>query len=238
MKHPFLLPILSLAMLTACNSTPTDKKEPEVQVKKEKRKANIIKKPLNIPYEFSYITNMGSVDIIYTQGDYHIDIEGDSAMLQHVDANFDSSLLTVSIRTDKNNEVNLFGTTSNVRMYVSCPELHCVSVCGNGDFESAETWKGNDIRLGMLGTGALKLGKIECKTLTLESSNIGNVTIGDLQAQEATIYSRSSANIDVNLNVEELTVLNEGKQTITLNGTAKKTLIKNPKDERLTNNLK
>ena len=68
MKHPFLLPILSLAMLTACNSTPTDKKEPEVQVKKEKRKANIIKKPLNIPYEFSYITNMGSVDIIYTQG--------------------------------------------------------------------------------------------------------------------------------------------------------------------------
>ena len=156
----------------------------------------------------------------------------------HVDANFDSSLLTVSIRTDKNNEVNLFGTTSNVRMYVSCPELHCVSVCGNGSFESAETWKGNDIRLGVLGTGALKLGKIECKTLTLESSNIGNVIIGDLQAQEATIYSRSSANIDVNLNVEELTVLNEGKQTITLNGTAKKTLIKNPKDERLTNNLK
>lgn len=241
MRNLSLLPLLTLFILAACNNTPAGKQQQKTQPKEaqqDEKKVNIIRKPLSIPYEFSYITNLGSVDIFYTQGDYNIDVEGDSAMLQHLDADFDSGLLSVSIKTDRNNGVNIFGSTSNVRMYVSCPVLHCISVCGSGSFESTSTWKGENLRLGVLGTGALKLGRVECETAIIESSNIGNITIDDLQAQEATIYSRGSANINVNLNVDELTVLNEGKQSITLTGSAKKTLIKKPNDEKLTNNLK
>lgn len=241
MKNQYLLPLLTLFILTACHNAPEKNQHQKAQQEEkqqDKKKVNIIRKPLSIPYEFSYITNLGSVDIFYSQGDYNIDVEGDSSMLQHLDADFDSGLLSVSIKTDRNNGVNLFGSTSNVRMYVSSPVLHCISVCGSGSFENTSTWKGENLRIGALGTGALKLGRVECETAIIESNNIGGITIDDLQAHEATIYSRSSANINVNLNVDELTVLNEGKQSITLTGSAKKTLIKNPDDEKLTNNLK
>ena len=241
MRNLSLLTFLILFILIACHSTPAENQQQTTQPKENpqnKKKVNIIRKPLNIPYEFSYITNLGSVDIFYSQGDYSIDIEGDSAMLQHLDADFDSSMLTVSIKTDRNNEVNLFGSKSNVRLYISCPTLHCVSVCGSGNFESTSAWKGENLRLGVLGTGTLKVGQVECETAIIESSNIGNITIDNLQAREATIYSRSSANINMNLDVDNLTVLNEGKQSITLTGSAKNTLIKNPNDEKLTNNLK
>ncbi|MBR2631195.1 MAG: DUF2807 domain-containing protein [Bacteroidaceae bacterium] len=241
MKNQYLLPLLTLFILTACHNAPEKNQHQKAQQEEkqqDKKKVNIIRKPLSIPYEFSYITNLGSVDIFYSQGDYNIDVEGDSSMLQHLDADFDSGLLSVSIKTDRNNGVNLFGSTSNVRMYVSSPVLHCISVCGSSSFENTSTWKGENLRIGALGTGALKLGRVECETAIIESNNIGGITIDDLQAHEATIYSRSSANINVNLNVDELTVLNEGKQSITLTGSAKKTLIKNPDDEKLTNNLK
>ena len=38
--------------------------------------------------------------IIYTQGDFNIDVEGDSAMLGYLNTTFESNLLTTNIYTD------------------------------------------------------------------------------------------------------------------------------------------
>ena len=241
MKYGIIITFATLLVLGACRrSTPANevKSDNKSTEKKEQRKQNIIKKRISIPFDFSYITNLGSVDIIYTQGNYGIEVEGDSATLNYLTAEFDSNILTVNLQTDNNTDINIYGSTNTIKMYVSAPELKCVSVCGNGSFESQATWRAENIQLGVLSTGSMKIGRVECTTFDLQSTDIGNIDITDLQAEDATLYSRSSATINANVNVKNLIVINDGKQTMKLTGKAQNVRIKNPNDINLFNEVK
>lgn len=241
MKYGNIITFAALLMLGACrHATPGNEVKTETQntQKTEERKQNVIRKRISIPFDFSYITNLGSVDIIYTQGSYNIEVEGDSATLNYLNAEFDSNVLTVNLQTDNNTDINLYGNANNIKMYVSAPELKCVSICGNGNFESQATWRGENIQLGVLSTGNMKIGKVECTTFDLQSTDIGNIDITDLQAEDATLYSRSSATINANVNVKNLVVINDGTQKMKLTGKAQSVRIKNPDDVNLVNELK
>ncbi|MBO7569725.1 MAG: DUF2807 domain-containing protein [Bacteroidaceae bacterium] len=240
MKYGIIITFATVLMLGACrhttpaNEVKTTNKRTE---KTEQRKQNIIKKRISIPFDFSYITNLGSVDIIYTQGNYGIEVEGDSATLDYLVTEFDSNILTVNLQTDNNTDINKYGSTNNIKMYVSAPALKCVSICGNGNFESQATWRAENIQLGVLSTGSMKIGRVECTTFDLQSTDIGNIDITDLQAEDATLYSRSTATINANVNVKNLIVINDGKQTMKLTGKAQTVRIKNPNDMNLINEL-
>ena len=84
----------------------------------------------------------------------------------------------------------------------------------------------------------MKIGKVECTTFNLQSTDIGDITLTDVQAEDATLYSCSSANIDVNINVNNLMVINEGTQKLHMKGKASRVVIKNPNDVNLINDLK
>ena len=244
MRHSIIqlwsLPVILLT-LASCTQTPSGNNAAaptnDTTKKPAPKAQHIIRKHINIPYDFSYITNLGSVDIIYTQGNYSIEAEGDSTTLSYLSATFDSNLLTVSVLTDNNVDLNLYGNSSNLKLYVSCPELKCVSICGNGNFESQATWRTEDLQLGTLGTGSMKLGRVECTTFSLQSTNTGDFSVSHLQAEDATIYSNSSAHIDLNVDVNNLILINDGTQTTKLTGKANKTVIKKPDDKNLTNQL-
>lgn len=240
MKYGTTIAFATLLVLASCRHATTnqpEEKTAEKPAKTAEAKRNIIKKHISIPSDFSYITNLGSVDIVYTQGNYSVDVEGDSVMLEYLETNFDCNLLTVSIKSDSNTDINFYGNVSHVKMYVSCPDLKCVSICGNGSFESEATWSTDDLQLGVMGSGFMKIGKVECTTFSLQSTNVGNTSISELHAEDATIYANSSASIDVDMDVKNLTLVNEGTQPIKLTGMATNVFIKNPKDPHLTNEL-
>ena len=160
MKQGIIIALAALLLLGACRRAGTEKEDNSSKKnieKTETREQNIIRKRISIPFDFSYITNLGSVDIIYTQGNYAIEVEGDSATLNYLKAEFDSNLLTVSLQDDNNTDINLFGNAGNVKMYVSAPTLKCVSICGSGSFESQATWRAEDIQLGVLSSGNMKM---------------------------------------------------------------------------------
>ncbi|MBO4673975.1 MAG: DUF2807 domain-containing protein [Bacteroidaceae bacterium] len=240
MKYKLIMAASLVVLMGACrNASPSSDGQDEQQPKaKAEKKKNIIRRNINIPQDFTYLTNLGSIDVIYTQGNYNVEVEGDSTTLNYVKADFDSNLLTVSIQNDGNQDYNFYGNTSNVKMYVSCPDLQCVSVCGNGGFTSQATWRTENLQLGVLGKGSMNIGKVECTTFSLQSTDVGDINITDLHAEDAAIYSRSSAHINLNVNVDVLTILNDGSQTMKLTGKANKTLIKNPNDKNLVNELK
>lgn len=237
MRYRTIATLTALLLFVSCQNT-TNKELQQTKgnenEQSDKSQKNIIRKRIIIPSEFDYLTNLGCVDIIYTQGNYSIEVEGDSAMVSYLEANFDSNLLTVSIKSDGNFDLNPYGNTSNVKMYISSPDLKCVSVCSNGCFESQATWRSEDIQLGMIGTGSMKLANVECTTFSLQSTDRGSFTVANLKADDAAIFSTSTARIEADVNVNNLTILNEGKQTMKLTGTASKVLIKNPKDPNLT----
>ena len=238
MNYRLILPLASLLVLASCGngSQQTEQQQTERQAKARQR--NVVKRLLPIPQEFSYLTNLGSVDITYTQGSaYSIEVEGDSTLLEHLQANFDSNLLTVSISTDSNQDINLYGNTNDVQMRITAPDLKVVSICGNGGFASAGTWQTDELQVGVLGTGEMKLDKVECRTFSLHSTERGGITISHLRADEAVIYSRSSADIDISVEVRDLTVLNDGTQHLRLRGKAEQVNIAKPDDPNLTMEL-
>ena len=241
MKQGFIITLAVLLLLGACRRANTENKEQSNKKnieKAETREQNIIRKRISIPFDFSYITNLGSVDIIYTQGSYAIEVEGDSVTLNYLKAEFDSNLLTVSMQDDNNTDTNLFGNAGSVKMYVSAPHLKCVSICGNGSFESQATWREEDIQLGVLSTGSMKIGRVECTTFNLQATHIGDVTLTDLHADDVTLYTRDAGNIDVNMDVKNLVIINEGEKKLHLKGKAGNVMVKMPNDMNLTNDLK
>lgn len=241
MRYATILILTAALALASCqNKTqdqPADGAKSE-QTSTPKKKKNIIRQRLSIPSDFNYITNLGSVDIIYTPGNFSIEAEGDSATLSYLRTTFDSNLLTVCIQSDANADLNKYGNTSNVKLYISCPQLACVSVCGNGGFESQATWRGEDIQIGVLGSGSLKLADVECTTFSLQSNDVGSVSIAHLKADDAVLMSVSSAHIEADVDVNNLTVFNEGQQTMKLTGKAQNTIVKNRKDPNLQLDVK
>lgn len=234
--------LFSTLLLCGCGQT-AQKNQAKNENKKTANKtesarpANIVKKHINVPSNFSYITNLGSVDIYYRQGEYNIEVEGDSLTLTHLVADFDSGVLTVSTRLDNYSDINRYGNTSNIKMYVSTPELKCVSICANGGFEALSPIQTNDLQLGVIGTGHLKFDKVRCTTISLQSNNSGPIVIKQLYAEDVTLLSRSNATISLGLDVNNLVVMNEAKQKITLTGKAQNVAIKNPTDQNLKNLL-
>jgi hypothetical protein len=229
----------AIALLASCRQTTTEKNsnDQDTTTETKRPKQNIIRQHIAIPGTFTHITNLGSVDIIYTQGDYNIDVEGDSAMLRYLSTTFESNLFTTTIFTDNNPDINLYGNKSNVKMYVSCPDLQCVSICGNGGFTSQGTWKTDEAQIGVFGTGTLKLEDVQCNIFKLESGDKGPIQISHLQAEDVSLYARSSANIKANLDVTRLSVYNVGTGTLHLTGHAQLTAIQHPDDPKLKNEL-
>ena len=118
MKQGIIITLAALLLLGACRRASTEKQDNSNKKnieKTETREQNIIRKRISIPFDFSYITNLGSVDIIYTQGNYAIEVEGDSTTLNYLKAEFDSNLLTVSLQDDNNTDINLLATQATSR---------------------------------------------------------------------------------------------------------------------------
>lgn len=236
MTAQHVLSLASLLMLASCQGTSTDKgaaSQDDAADTKSKKQKNIIEKDIFVGRQFSYITNLGSVNIVYTPGDYRITAKADSSTLQYLDLQFDSNLLTVNLAHDNNTDFNLYGSTTDVTLYVSCPKLECVSTCGNGTFENRGVWQTDTLQLGVMGTGGIQLDTLLCSNLSITSTSTGNISIKHLKGDDASILSRSAATITADVDLKRMSISNAGSQTISISGHANELYIKDPKDKRL-----
>lgn len=238
MKSRIITSILAIALLSSCQSNSNaSKDEASVSATQEeaanKTQRKIVRKPVNIPSEFSYITNIGSVDIIFSHGDYNMEVEGDSALIEYIKTNFDSNLLTISLKSDANTDYNMYGNANNTKLYITAPQLQCVSICNTGNFECTDTWQCDDIQIGILGTGGVKLNNVECKTFLIDATGKGNVSIDHLKADVATLNSRSSGTFNIDCDVNDFTIINDGEQTINLTGKVRQKSVSNKEDKKL-----
>lgn len=236
--------LLTLSLLTACRSdkntndsaTADEPQKEEVEQSAEDSR-KIVRKALSVPSDFTYIMNIGDVDIIYTQGECSMEVVGDSNLIKFLNTDFDSNLLTISLKTDANQKINRFSRAQNVQVYLSSPTLECVSVCGAGNFTYTGDWKSDKIQIGVFGKGNATLGNLECNSFVLQSTEDGDVAIAHLKATDATftISGRGVYNVDVD--VENLYVLNDVTKSITFTGKATTKYVSHPKEKNLHDNV-
>ncbi|MBQ2586231.1 MAG: hypothetical protein II570_04830, partial [Bacteroidaceae bacterium] len=67
---------------------------------------NIIQRNLPVHNDFFGITNIGSINIEFTEGPCSATVEGDSLLVSSLRYDVDGGLLTLSIPSEENSDIN------------------------------------------------------------------------------------------------------------------------------------
>ncbi len=227
-----------LALTTACTG---EKKQNDNQTgktdKTEVDSSRIVRRYQTCEQGFYQITHIGTFDVIYREGDYALEYEGDSTLFPSMVAEFDSGTLTLSRRGENNTDVHAFSSRSSIKVYVSCPELRLLAACNSGSFRGIGAIHTTDMQIGVMGSGSVELDSVECNTLLVQNNDAGNVTIASCRAQSVDLLGKGSGNVSGSYDVE-------GEANLTFSGAATNELFCKAKDITLlstgsgTTNLK
>ena len=72
---------------------------------------------------------------------------------------------------------NVSGLSSDVKVYVSLPDLKALVVSGSGDVYAKKTIKGSGIELSLSGSGDIDFDDLQCTDLELNISGSGDITM-------------------------------------------------------------
>jgi len=219
MKKYFTLYIFSLIALCSCNNQNNSANQNNETT--PKRKANIITKHIPIGAEFTHLTSVSGADIVYSQGDYNMEVTGDSAVIQYLETNFDSNILTLSLGSERNPELNAYEGKQNVTINISAPYLQCVAICSSGSFTSRGKWSGEKIELGIIGSGNFSCDSIDCKIFDLQSSGKGNADFTHIQAESIHFSSTAETGIKADIETDLIMAENQGTTDFHITGHAK-----------------
>ena len=219
------LAIIGILMLVSCKqSGPTNEPAKNETGKTEKQVEERIRKPLSFSGTFYQITVIGSPDIIFTEGDYSIEAEGPSNIVNFVNINVDSHVLTVNMKNEDTIGTNQFAHgPSPITLYISCPSLQLLAVCGTGSFKSVGAIHTPDMQVGVLGTGNIELDSvITAGTFRYDSSGDGNALFHHIQAQQdcnLLLSGKGNLNADVDI-AGNLLIENDNCGNVVVSGKA------------------
>ena len=186
--------------------------------------SGIIREERTVPSDgFYQVTLVGSPDVVFTQGPYSIVVEGHPDIISSVVTEIDSKSLQINIEGEHFIERQSFNNASGVTVYVSCPEIKYIAVCGSGKFKTEGTISGDDMQFGIMGSGGLDIEKIQCKNFDLQASGNGETDIDEIIAENANITSVGGGDTDCSLNVSgNVSIENGGNGETDIKCTSKK----------------
>lgn len=211
----------------------------------------------HIPFsgEFTQITNMGSVNIVYTTGPCDIRVEGPKALVQMVSAEIDCGILLLTVASERNQDIQQYQTIrSDLTAYISSPSLSMLAVCGSGSFISHDLITTEDIHIGTLRNGSILINSLICRNLRYEINGTSRDSIGHLTCDDALVVSSASGRLtmpDVNASgsltlddnvsseilckgkTTSLVINNQGRGLISFEGTFSQKNIHQGKDARV-----
>jgi len=185
--------------------------------------ANIITKQIPIGAEFTHLIAVSGADIVYTQGDYKMDAIGDSSILEFLEADIESGILTISIGSERNQDINFYEGKQNVTINLSAPNLKCVSICSSGNFTSKGLWKSDKIEFGVIGDGNFKCDSIICQFLDYQATGNGNANFAHIKSQKLRFTNTSGSNINADIDTDIIIADNQGNSTFKFTGKANST---------------
>ena len=184
---------------------------------------NIQRKAVPIAFGFSNICSLCGINIEYTQGDKcQIELEGDSALLNHVTVDIESGLLTLGLHSDSNEKLNMYETNYKLTAYITTPSLQYVSLCEGGNFYSRGTWTNPNIHVGALRSGSFFVDSLQCENFRFEGSDTDRSEFKNVKTHSATIVCMRKSQPTFTIHADQVIAIAENDSKPTLNGTAKR----------------
>lgn len=221
MKGHSLLYILFAMLFCACGQQEKQKQQTAESVPTPKEKTeNVISREYPCGGDITHLTSVSGAHIIYTQGPNRLIAEGDSALLNYLDTDFDSGVLTISLGSERNPEINLYEGKKQITIYFSAPNLHCVSLCSSGDFTSKGKWCAETVEMGIIGSGSLHCDSIECQAFDFKASGKGSAYFTLIKSNEINFANLGETDVDAITDTDHLVAINKGRSTMTFSGRA------------------
>ncbi len=204
----YVLPYITLLFLIiSCGgNTP---KQPKNHQQPTAQKSIDITREIPLSQEFQHITNLSSLNIVFTPGDYHVKATGDSLIVSNLNVAIDGGVLTLSLPMENNTDFNRFPQTNNAVIYVSCPTLRNIANCGNGGFQSSGKIISDHINIGGMGTGDISLDSVECTTFRYELSQSNTAQFKQINAKDASILCHGTGDTQANITATHLVTIDE-----------------------------
>lgn len=148
-----------------------------------KGNGNIIKENRNLT-NFKAVYNSSSADIIITQGDqFAVVVESDEKLVPHIITKIRNNGLYIFI--DKS-----YRSIEVLNIWITMPELEMAKVSGSGDIKFPETFKTNDLYIGISGSGDFS-GELDVKKLEYNVSGSGDADFSGVNGELKVIVSGS-----------------------------------------------
>ena len=181
---------------------------------------NIQRKVVPIAFDFSNICSLCGINIEYTQGDKcQIELEGDSALLNHVTVDIESGLLTLGLHSDSNDQLNMYETNYKLTAYITTPSLQYVSLCEGGNFYSRGIWMNPNVHVGALRSGSFFVDSLQCENFKFEGSDTDRSVFKNVKTHAATIVCMRKSQPTFTLNADQVIAIIDNESKLTLNGT-------------------
>lgn len=185
----YILTACVMLTIIGCTNQPNKPTEKSAPGPKEE-KVEIVRQAIPFSGDFSQITNMGSINIVYTPGPCKIEVEGSKHLVGMTNVTVDSGVLMLSMSNERNQDVQVYQGKRNITAYISCPELRIIAVCGSGDFRAEGKIHTDDMHIGSLSSGTITIDSIECSNLKFEVNATGESTVSYLNVEnEFTLIS-------------------------------------------------
>ena len=191
------------------------------QSAKKENAAKIVRRTIPLGADFNNIMSLSGADIVFSQGDYSMEVEGDSVLMDYIATEVESHMLTVSFASERNKSLSVYDSKLNMTVYVSAPELQCVSICGKGNFTTKGLWIGDKIDMGMIGEGEFHCDSIECNNLQYQATGKGDAYFAHIKAGQVHFANMSGSNVKADVDTESLLCDNVGHSTFSITGKAK-----------------
>ena len=224
MNRCFLAIVVSI-MLVGCQLQSKDSDAAKTVGASETPKSMpVVRRTIPFMGTFYQITNVSDFDIVFTPGDYNVEVEGPEALLGALNSTVDSGIITFSQSEGGKSSSYISGKTNGLgTIYVSCPQLQILAVCSGGSFRSEGTIHTPSLHVGMLSTASIDMDSVCCDDRFIyETSNDGNASFSSIQAGgDVTMYMSDNGTVRADIQTPGTLFVNTGAKSVSyLNGRA------------------
>jgi hypothetical protein len=135
-----------------------------------------------------------SADVYLSQGDHQsVQVEADKGSMEYIETETNGNTLTV-----KNHEGH-WRNLGHIKVYITMPDITEIELSGSGSVESQTPIKANELKIGLSGSGNVKIGSLLAPVLSATITGSGDIYLSGDNGQakmEATITGSGSIKAD------------------------------------------
>ena len=145
---------------------------------------------------FTRIESVGSIDIVYTQGNRpSVKVVGKAKEVDCVTTYVRGNILRVGYNSGS--RMFNFSSGDDVKVYVTSPDITQIRLQGSGDFKASKKIDSDNLTVEIVGSGDADMKYVICDNFTVNLRGSGDVEVDYLRCATSNIWLRGSGDIEI-----------------------------------------